>query len=402
MAGNKSLKAAVRAKEDEFYTQLTDIEKELRHYIQHFRDKTILCNCDDPFESNFFKYFVLNFNRLGIKKLIATCYATSPIMGSQLHYHVGKDGQMSFSFGDESDTDENTKHPYKAVVTKVYDKTGDGGVDMLDVAELFISGENQLAELHGDGDFRSDECLELLMESDIVVTNPPFSLFREYVSTLLEYNKHFIIIGSQNAITYKEFFPLLMQNKVWLGYGNGDMSFRVPEYFEPRETRFWIDEDGQKWRSLGNIAWFTNLDIRKRHEEMILVRRYNTSEYPQYDNYDAIEVSKTADIPCDFNGVMGVPITFMYKYNPDQFEIVGLVNGKDYLAGIKTTRNYKDYSEVRQNGTKTGSGGGKINGNPVLKGKPKSGNYFVFNDEVVHSTYARIFIRNKRPEEANK
>ena len=196
MAGNKSLKAAVRAKEDEFYTQLTDIEKELRHYKQHFRDKTILCNCDDPFESNFFKYFVLNFNRLGIKKLIATCYATSPIMGSQLHYHVGKDGQMSFSFGDESDTDENTKHPYKAVVTKVYDKTGDGGVDMLDVAELFISGENQLAELHGDGDFRSDECLELLMESDIVVTNPPFSLFREYVSTLLEYNKHFIIIGS--------------------------------------------------------------------------------------------------------------------------------------------------------------------------------------------------------------
>ena len=203
-----------------------------------------------------------------------------------------------------------------------------------------------------------DECLELLMESDIVITNPPFSLFREYVSTLLEYNKHFIIIGSQNAITYKEFFPLLMQNRVWLGYGNGDMSFRVPEYFEPRETRFWIDEDGQKWRSLGNIAWFTNLDIRKRHEEMILVRRYNTSEYPQYDNYDAIEVSKTADIPCDFNGVMGVPITFMYKYNPDQFEIVGLVNGKDYLAGIKTTRNYKDYSEVRQNGTKTGSGGG--------------------------------------------
>lgn len=145
----------------------------------------------------------------------------------------------------------------------------------------------------------------------------------------------------------------MMQNKVWLGYGNGDISFRVLEYFEPRETRFWIDEDGQKWRSLGNIAWFTNLDIRKRHEEMILVRRYNTSEYPQYDNYDAIEVSKTADIHCDFNRVMGVPITFMYKYNPDQFEIVGLVNGKDYLADIKTTRNYRDYSEVRQNGTKT-------------------------------------------------
>lgn len=391
MAGNRSLKAAVRAKEDEFYTQLTDIEKELRHYRQHFKGKTILCNCDDPFESNFFKYFVLNFNRLGIKKLIATCYSGSPIANRQLSLFdiIGQD-------------EENVNKPYKAVVTQVYDLTGDGGVDMLDVAELFKTGVNELVELSGDGDFRSEECLALMNESDIVVTNPPFSLFREYISTLLEYNKHFIIIGSQNAITYKEFFPLLMQNKVWLGYGNGDMSFRVPEYFEPRETRFWIDEDGQKWRSLGNIAWFTNLDIRKRHEEMILVRRYNSSDYPNYDNYEAIEVSKTADIPCDFTGVMGVPITFMYKYNPDQFEIVGLVNGKDYLAGIKTTKNYKDYEETRQNGTKTGSSGGKINGNPVLKGKPKTGNYFVLNDGVVHSTYARIFIRNKHPEEVKK
>ncbi len=387
MAGNKSLKAAVRAKEDEFYTQLTDIEKELRYYKKHFKGKIVLCNCDDPFESNFFKYFVLNFNRLGLKKLIATCYVSSPIANTQL------------SLFDVIGTEKSKQNkPYKAVVTKVYDKTGDGGIDMFDVAELFKSGENSLSELEEDGDFRSKECLELLDESDIVVTNPPFSLFREYISVLLEKEKHFIVIGSQNAITYKEFFPLLMQNKVWLGYGNGDMSFRVPEYFEPRETRFWIDEYGQKWRSLGNIAWFTNLDIRKRHEEMILVRRYSNSQYFKYDNYDAIEVSKTADIPCDFNGVMGVPITFMYKYNPDQFEIVGLVNGKDDLAGIKTTKNYKDYLEIRRDGTKTGSNGGKINGNPVLKGKPKSGNYFVLNDEIVHSTYARIFIRNKHPE----
>jgi adenine-specific DNA modification methylase len=400
MAGNSTLKAASKAKIDEFYTQLTDIEKEMRYYRKHFKGKTVLCNCDDPFESNFFKYFVLNFNRLGLNKLIATCYATSPIMGSQLRYHMDSAGQMCFSFDDEGTEDDGAKRPYKAVVTTVHDTTGDGGVDMFDVAELFRIGENQLTELAGDGDCRSPECLELLKEADIVVTNPPFSLFREYVSTLLEYNKSFIIIGSQNAITYKEFFPLLMQNKVWLGYGNGDMSFRVPDYFEPRETRFWVDEDGQKWRSLGNIAWFTNLDIRKRHEEMILVRRYNDVDYPQYDNYEAIEVSKTADIPCDYSGVMGVPITFMYKYNPEQFEIVGLVNGKDYLAGIKTTKNYKDFSEVRQNGTKTGSGGGKINGNPVLKGKPKSGNYFVFEDEIVHSTYARIFIRNKHPEQA--
>lgn len=391
MAGNKSLKAAVRAKEDEFYTQLTDIEKEMRYYKKHFKDKVIFCNCDDPFESNFFKYFVLNFNRLGLKKLIATCYVSSPIANTQL------------SLFDITGTEEDKQNKaYKAVITKVYDKSGDGGIDMFDVAELFKSGENELTELAGDGDFRSEECLALLDESDVVVTNPPFSLFREYVSTLLEHNKHFIIIGSQNAITYKEFFPLLMQNKVWLGYGNGDMSFKVPEYFEPRETRFWVDDDGQKWRSLGNIAWFTNLDIRKRHEKMILVKRYDSSKYPNYDNYEAIEVSKTADIPCDFSGVMGVPITFMYKYNPEQFDIIGLVNGKDYLAGIKTTRNYKDFQETRQNGTKTGSSGGKINGNPVLKGKPKSGNYFVLNDEVVHSTYARIFIRNKHPEEVKK
>ena len=391
MAGNKSLKAAVRAKEDEFYTQLTDIEKEMRYYKKHFKDKVVFCNCDDPFESNFFKYFVLNFNRLGLKKLIATCYVSSPIANTQL------------SLFDITGTEEDKQNKaYKAIITKVYDKSGDGEIDMFDVAELFKSGENELTELDGDGDFRSAECLALLDESDVVVTNPPFSLFREYVSTLLEHNKHFIIIGSQNAITYKEFFPLLMQNKVWLGYGNGDMSFKVPEYFEPRETRFWVDDDGQKWRSLGNIAWFTNLDIRKRHEEMILVKRYDSSKYPNYDNYEAIEVSKTADIPCDFPGVMGVPITFMYKYNPEQFDIIGLVNGKDYLAGIKTTRNYKDFQETRQSGTKTGSGGGKINGNPVLKGKPKSGNYFVLNDEAVHSTYARIFIRNKHPEEVKK
>ena len=191
---NTQLHAAGKAKKDEFYTQLSDIEKEMRHYRKHFEEKIVLCNCDDPFESNFFKYFVLNFNRLKLKKLIATCYATSPVMGRQLQYYVGKDGQMSFSFGDEPIAEENIKHPYKAVVTKVYDKTGDGGVDMLDVAELFRSGENQLTDLQGDGDFRSDECLELLSESDIVVTNPPFSLFREYVATLMAYEKNLLLL----------------------------------------------------------------------------------------------------------------------------------------------------------------------------------------------------------------
>ncbi len=387
MAGNRSLKAAVVAKEDEFYTQLTDIEKELRYYKKHFENKVVFCNCDDPFESNFFKYFVLNFNRLKLKKLICTCYATSPVLGHQLSLFDVVGGE-----------EDNKSKPYKAVVTKVYDATGDGSIDMFDVAELFKSGENELSELFGDGDFRSEECIELLKESDIVVTNPPFSLFREYVSTLLLNKKQFIIIGSQNAITYKDFFPLLRDNKVWLGYQNGDMSFMVPEYFEPRATRYWVDENGQKWRSMGNIAWFTNLDIRKRHEELILVKHYNVEDYPKYDNYNAIEVPKNADIPCDYDGVMGVPITFMYKYNPDQFEILGLANGKDYLAGINTTKDYRDYHETRQDGSETGSGGGKINGNPVLKGKPKSGNYFTLEGEVVHSTYARIFIRNKHPE----
>ncbi len=329
-SGNAALGAARANRNDEFYTQLSDIENELKHYRKHFKGKTIFCNCDDPFESNFFKYFVLNFNRLGLKKLIATCYATSSIMGSQLNYNIDADGQLSLLFGDEVDNDDtDTKHPYKAIVTTVYDKTGDGGISMLDVAELFKSGENELTMLEGDGDFRSEECIELLKESDIVVTNPPFSCIRDYVALLMKYQKKFLIIGSQNAITYKEFFPLLRNNQIWVGYKAGDMAFRVPDYYEPRKTRYWQDETGQKWRSLGNICWFTNLDIKKRHEELILVKRYNPTDYPKYDNYDAINVGKVVDIPCDYDGVMGVPITFIDKYNPDQFDIVALRKGND-------------------------------------------------------------------------
>ena len=206
MAGNKSLRSAEKAKVDEFYTQLSDIEKEMRYYRKHFKDKVVFCNCDDPFESNFFKYFVLNFNRLGLKKLIATCCTSSPIVNTQ------------FSLFDVIGTEKSKQNkPYKAIVTKVYDKTGDGGINMFDVAELFKSGENSLSELEGDGDFRSKECLKLLDESDIVVTNPPFSLFREYISVLFEYKKHFIVIGNVNAISYKEIFPLLMNNKMCIG-----------------------------------------------------------------------------------------------------------------------------------------------------------------------------------------
>ena len=359
-SGNKSLRMAERAKEDEFYTQLTDIEKEIRYYRKHFKDKTVLCNCDDPFESNFFKYFVLNFNRLGLKKLIATCYAGSPIANQQLSiYDVLGEGE------------ENENKPYKAVVTTVYDKTGDGGVDMLDVAELFKSRENELTQLRGDGDFRSPECLALLDEADIVVTNPPFSLFREYITTLLEHRKQFVIIGSQNAITYKEIFPLLMNNILWLGYGNGDMSFRVPDYFEPRETRFWIDEEGQKWRSMGNIAWFTNMDIKKRHDELILVKRYSPANYSKYDNYDAINVNKVVDIPCDYTGVMGVPITFMYKYSPDQFEIINALNRYVLVGEEELNENIRMRHSHACN----------------IAGK---------------ATYFRILIRNKHPEAAKE
>lgn len=362
MAGNSALSAAVKAKKDEFYTQLTDIEKEMRYYRKHFKGKTVLCNCDDPFESNFFKYFVLNFNRLGLKKLIATCYATSPIMGQQL------------SLFDVVGGDEDKKgKPYKAVVTKVYDVTGDGGVDMFDVAELFKSHENELTELYGDGDFRSEECLALLDEADIVVTNPPFSLFREYMAVLMEHGKHFIIIGNVNAITYKEVFPLIMENRLWFGASihSGDRKFYVPDDYPLNAAGCGVDEDGRRFIRVKGVRWYTNLDYRQRHEELILVKRYTSDAYPGYDNYDAVNVDKTSDIPCDYDGVMGVPITFMDKYNPDQFEIVGMAAGNTRATGFYFDVPYKPHPEDR-------GGCGVVNGKRV---------------------YARYLIRNRHPEQ---
>ena len=381
MAEKRDLAAAKLDKKDEFYTQLTDIEKEMRYYRKHFQGKTVLCNCDDPFESNFFKYFVLNFNRLGLKKLIATCYATSPVMGSQLQYRVGKDGQMSFSFGNDPVADENAKHPYKAIVTKVYDKTGDGGVDMLDVAELFKAGENELAELKGDGDFRSEECLELLYEADIVVTNPPFSLFREYVSTLIDNNKQFIIIGNVNAIAYKEIFPLLKDDKMWIGASihSGDRAFYVPDDYPMKASGCGIDEDGRRFIRVKGVRWYTNLDMKLRHDELILVKKYNPEEYPKYENYDAIEVSKTADIPCDYDGVMGVPITFMDKYCPDQFRIIGLG-----ITDLGKSIGVGDYDRKYKT--------------PASR----DGTLYYVKDGKGIVPYARVLIQNKHPEEANK
>lgn len=294
---NSTLNAAKAAKNDEFYTQLSDIENELRHYKEHFKGKTVLCNCDDPRVSNFFKYFALNFEHLKLKRLITTCYKNQ-------------------------DVDLFSQHNCEQAVYLIYDGDKNGNC-VPDAEEIGIH------PLKGDGDFRSKECIELLQQADIVVTNPPFSLFREYVAQLMEYEKKFLIIGNQNAICYKEIFPQLMENKIWLGYRSGDMAFKVPADSEPRETRYWQDESGQKWRSMGNACWYTNLDHDKRHEEMILYRDYNADDYLHYDNYNAIEVCPYSEIPDNYDGVMGVPVTFLDKYNPDQFEIIGITDRGD-------------------------------------------------------------------------
>jgi hypothetical protein len=351
---NKNLNAAKTAKKDEFYTEMIDIERELKHYWQHFRGKVIFCNCDDPYESNFFKYFALHFNHLGLKKLICTCYNGSPVQGNEL----------VIDFGDFSD--EPKKVAYKVVITEVKDLNGDGAVDLSDVRILLQNDKNVISILK-TGDFRDPECIELLKEADIVVTNPPFSLFREYIAQLMEYGKKFLIVGSSNAIHYKEIFPLIKRNELWIGYKIGDMSFRVPEDYEPRGTRYWQDENGQKWRSLGNICWFTNLDHNKRHEELDLVCHYSPEDYPTYDNFDAIDVGKVQEIPDDYDGVMGVPDTILGQLNPEQFEIIGLGSG-DLAKQAGVGKNYRGRTDLAF----------------TINGKHKC-------------PYSRILIRNKHP-----
>ena len=392
--GKEALARAAGAKQDEFYTQLGTIEDELRHYRSHLKGKTVLCNCDDPFESNFFKYFALNFNRLGLKKLMATCYDGSPIMGTLF---------------DAFEERENPKTAYKAVVTTVHDATGNNAVEMEDVAELFRIGENSIEKLEGNGDFRSAECLELLDEADIVVTNPPFSLFREYVATLIAHNKKFVVMGNQNAITYKEIFPLIKDNELWLGYHSGHTLFEVPDTYgipdfydkedrqKLRSNGYVIDENGKLWRNLGNICWFTNLDIRKRHDQMILIRKYKPEEYPRYDNYDAIEVSMAANIPMDYDGVMGVPITFLDKFSPDQFEIVGIAKRGAGDPALKT-KEYPRQIQVSKSG-KTSSVT-KLNDGPAIEvsSVPEGKTYYIVDEKKYLQTYARVLIKNKNPE----
>lgn len=285
-SNNKNLHKAKKQKNDEFYTQISDIERELVHYKKHFSGKIVYCNCDDPRFSNFWNYFHLNFEHLGLKKLIST------------HYNIG--------FG-----------TFKAV----YCGGNDSDVSVYDKYDLVES----------NGDFRSNECIEILKESDIVVSNPPFSMFREYVAQLMKYEKKFLIIGNMNALTYKEIFPLFRDNKLWYGASihSGDRKFGVPDSYPLDATGCGIEENGQRYIKVKGVRWFTNLDYPARHEKLILWKKYNPEEYPKYDNYDAINVNKYSEIPMDYGGVMGVPITFMDFYCPEQFEIVAFRKGED-------------------------------------------------------------------------
>lgn len=288
----------------------------MRHYKQHFKDKTVFCNCDDPFESNFFKYFAINFNHLGLKKLICTCYAGSPVSYTE--------------FNDLPLFHKDEKLPYKIEITEVPDLNGDGATDLSDIELLLKSSNNNLTILDGDGDFRSEESVEFLKESDIVVTNPPFSLFREYIMQLVKYDKKFLIIGNPNALHYKEVFPLVKENKIWVGHKSmsADMLFNVSEEFgkwlvnNKRQGSGYRIIDGEI-KGRAQAIWFTNLDIEKRHEYLILYKHYNPIDYPKFDNFDAININKVTDIPCDYDGFMGVPDSFMDSYNPAQFEILG-------------------------------------------------------------------------------
>ena len=355
----QTLTAAKEAKKDEFYTQLSDIAEELKHYRPHFKGKTVLCNCDDPRVSNFFHYFAYQFESLGLKRLITTCYKSQ-------------------------ERDLFSQHDCERAISLVYDGDKNGN-RVPDPEEIGIH------ELQGDGDFRSPECIELMMQADIVVTNPPFSLFREYVAQLMRFDKKFLIVGSQNNITYKEVFPLFMENRIWLGYKAGDMAFRVPDDSEPRETRYWQDETGQKWRSFGNICWYTNLDIPKRHDEFVFVRKYSPLTFLRYDNFDAIEIGKVEDIPGDYEGVMGVPLTFLDKYNPDQFEILGITKTWFGMA----TKNYPDQIQVSKDGTRKKVS--KLNDGAALEvdSPPKGKTYYEVGGKKYVQTYPRILIRRR-------
>lgn len=390
MAGNSDLKKANKNKKDEFYTQLTDIETEMKHYRKHFWGKTVFCNCDDPYESNFFKYFAMNFNFLGLKKIVATCYTGSPVAGEEFE-------QLSLFNISPSNENIPKRFPYKIEITEVVDINGDGAIDLSDVEYLLRNQKNTLSLLKGDGDFRSPECIEILKQADIVVTNPPFSLFREYVAQLIEYNKQFIIIGNVNAITYKEIFALIKSNKLWMGYSihSGDREFRVPNDYPLNASGYRIDEQGRKYIRVKGVRWFTNMDYAERHTDIDLWKKYTPEEYPYYKNYDAINVDITANIPEDYYGVIGVPITFLDKYNPDQFEIIAL----GIVGSCEFTSNRR-MEILDKNGNGTGKYTMNAKGTLYRDYNPQKDKVPAFRDEKTNdlysSIYARVLIRRKQ------
>lgn len=380
MVGNEGLRSANKAKKDEFYTQLSDIEKELRHYKDYFNGKTVFCNCDDPYESNFFKYFAMNFNALGLKKLISTCYAASPVIGKEFQYYIDNSGQLSFipSENSSSAQSESEHKPYKVEITEVTDENKDGRIDLADVEYLMRNKKNTITLLDGNGDFRSSECIELLKESDIIVTNPPFSLFRDYLALMEEYNKKYIIIGNTNALTYREIFKLFKADKIRTGYTNFNvgMFFTVPNSCE----KYHKIENGQKYVRVATSCWFTNMPVSRHKENLILYKEYEPENYYHYENFNAINIDKYTEIPNNYYGIMGVPITFLDKYNPEQFELVGLgISTSGIECGVKP---YKpEHKKYRKEVQKRGA---------------VDGDLYMMIDGIVTVPYARILIRRKQ------
>lgn len=395
---NENLSNAKNAKKDEFYTQYNVIEKEISAYLEYnpdiFRGKTVLLPCDDPEWSNFTKYFAQNYERFGMKKLISTSYA------SDSNPYKGPYQPSLFEKSDpQYDVNKTTRNGKIFILTR--DKTGDRKINVDDLEWHY---------LEGDGDFRSSEVEKLNEESDIIATNPPFSLFREFLAWIVKSGKQFVIIGNMNAITYKEVFPLIKENKMWLGpsISSGDREFRVPDDYPISAAGWRIDENGKKYLRIKGVRWFTNLDHGRRHQPLPLMTMADNLKFSKhkdirgkdsyncYDNYDAIEVPYTDAIPSDYEGVMGVPISFLDKYNPEQFEILGATQ-RGCHDEVPDTKKYDDYWEVRQNGEKTGSSGGKTNENANLLGNDGVKNYFINKDgRMIQSAYQRIFIRHRR------
>ena len=362
---SESFDNAKKSKADEFYTQLADIEKEMNHYKDFFKGKTVLCNCDDPRISNFFKYIALKFNELGLKKIITTCYKNQEVdLFSQNDCEKAVYIEYTGNPNDPTSTDFSTI---------------------------------EVKELKGDGDFRSQECIELLKQADVVITNPPFSLFREYIAQLIKYEKKFIILGNVNALSYKETFALIKENKLWLGYSihSGDREFGVPDSYPLNAAGCRTDENGKKYIRVKGVRWFTNIDYNERHEELVLYKNYSPEEYPKYENYDAINVDVSTDIPMDYDGVIGVPITFLDKYSPDQFEIVGLG-----IVGSCEFTNERRMEILDKNGLPTGKYTVNAKGTLYRKHLESDKKPAAFKDcetgELYQSIYARILIKRKQ------